>query len=63
MAILFKRSNGFYYQIDDSNGRKIWRSTGTRSKAEALKIVARFTTPEVPQPIRKLSLTQFESQF
>ena len=37
MASLYLRSNGYYYLLTLVHGRRIWKSTGCKHKAEALK--------------------------
>ena len=39
MATLIRRSNGIYYIITKTNGRRVWKSTGCRRKSGALKYI------------------------
>jgi len=39
MSSLVKRSNGVYYQVTSVGNRRIWRSTGVRTRAEAQRII------------------------
>ena len=39
---LFKRSNGFYYILFEELGRKRWKSTRCRLKADALKSLTKL---------------------
>jgi len=61
MATLFKRSNGIYYHVTNHHGRKSWRSTGTRSRSEAKKLIASGFRREA-QPTN-YTLTQFLERF
>jgi integrase len=60
MASLFRRSNGIYYLAKTLNGRRVWESTGTRNKAEALRYLTQKQKPTPQQPSLKLS--QFQTQ-
>src|SRR5437667_7750800 len=62
MATLFKRPNGYYYLISESGGKRIWRSTGARTKAEARKIVSQDFKSE-PAPVAQHTLSSFSNQF
>ena len=61
MPALFKRSNGIYYHVTSFHGRRIWRSTGVRSRFDALRVVENNLTREKPN--HDLTLSQFGSQF
>lgn len=61
MASLFKRRNGFYYQVVTLHGRRIWRSTGARSINEAEKFLRKRSKPRKPHT-PKLTLSQFTPQ-
>ncbi len=39
MATLIRRSNGIYYIITKTNGRRVWKSTGCTRKSGALKYI------------------------
>ena len=61
MSSLVKRSNGVYYHITCIAGKRIWRSTGARTKGEAKKVIA--DGPRSARSIPDLTLTQFLTQF
>lgn len=62
MATLFKRSNGIYYYVTSHLGRRVWRSTGARSRAEAEKFISSgFKSEDNHTP--DVTLSQFTSQF
>ncbi|HXG38677.1 MAG TPA: tyrosine-type recombinase/integrase [Bacteroidota bacterium] len=62
MATLFKRSNGIYYYVTSHHGRRVWRSTGARSRAEAEKFISSgFKSRDAHNP--DLTLSQFTPQF
>ena len=60
MASLFRRSNGYYYVLKTVNNRRVWESTGTRNKAEALKHLFQEQKPPTHTP--SLRLSQFQDQ-
>jgi len=60
MASLFRRSNGYYYVLKTVNNRRVWESTGTRNKAEALKQLIQGQKPTTHPASLKLS--QFQNQ-
>jgi site-specific recombinase XerD len=39
---LFKRSNGYYYLVYEEDGRRKWKSTGTRLRTEAFRALTDF---------------------
>ncbi len=61
MACLFRCPNGFYYEVSNLHGRRIWRSTGCRRKSDALKFLASERKEAHRRP--QLTLSQFEKQF
>jgi len=61
MACLIRRSNGVYYLVTSFHGRRIWKSTGARKKAEALKFLAESARRQ--SSTTELSLSQFTTQF
>lgn len=61
MASLFLRSNGVYYVLSLIKGRRVWRSTGTKDKSEALRFLAE--TRYVLGEIRSLRLEQFRARL
>lgn len=59
---LYKRSNEFWYIGSIENGRRVWKSSGTKIKGEALKVICNFEqSPK--QEIHLLTLSEFETQF
>ena len=60
MAILVKRSNGFYYSITYVNGRRVWKSTGTSSRSKALLLVERNEVDASKKP-EVITLEQFQA--
>jgi site-specific recombinase XerD len=62
MASLHKRSNGVYSYITYINGRHVWRSTGSRSKKEAERIIA-SNFKEKKKQAPRLTLSMFSVKF
>jgi len=59
---LYRRSNGIWYIGYIHEGRKVWKSSGTKLKAEALNALKDFEYQSI-EKIPKLSFTQFVEQF
>jgi integrase len=59
---LYKRSNGFWYIGHLEDGRRRWRSTGSRLKTEALKALTEFAETIKPK-ISTVLFSQFVQQF
>jgi integrase len=62
VATLFKRSNGIYYVVEDRDGRRVWRSTGARTRRDALNATRRVE-PKPVKPPKKPSLSKFSETF
>ena len=62
MATLFKRSNGIYYVVEIRNGKRFWRSTGARTRRDALKATKRVD-PIPVKPSKQISVSQFSEIF
>jgi len=65
MASLFRRSNGIYYLVTIVNGKQVWRSTGCKTKAQALKWLS-GSEQQIPfeEPIPTgILLSEFRTQF
>ena len=62
MAILFRRSNGIYYHITSQNGRRVWRSTGKRTRRDAEKYLRNIALAGQPKT-RNGSQTPLFSKF
>ena len=62
MAILFRRSNGIYYHITSQNGRRVWRSTGKRTRKEAERYLRNVALEGQPRT-RNGSQTPLFSEF
>jgi hypothetical protein len=41
-VFLFKRNNGVYYWGIEIDGKRRWKSTGTKNKSEALRKISEF---------------------
>ena len=50
---LFKRQTGIYYIVYDENGKRRWKSTGTKRKNKAIKVLTNFQNLTTPQPVRR----------
>jgi len=59
---LFKRSNGFYYVVYDQDDRRRWKSTGAKTRSEALRALADLGTVLRPSH-RTLRYAQFVEEF
>lgn len=60
--ILYRRSNGVYYIEYQDKGRKRYKSTGSKTKADALRVLTefgRYTKARTHSPI----LSEFIGQF
>ncbi len=55
---LFKRQTGVYYIVYDENGKRRWKSTGTKRKNEAIKVLTDFQKLTTPRPIHR-TLVEF----
>ncbi|MEX0735944.1 MAG: tyrosine-type recombinase/integrase [Bacteroidota bacterium] len=60
MASIFRRSNGYYYILKTVNNRRVWESTGTRNKTEALKYL--IQGQKANNPDANLKFSQFQHQ-
>ncbi len=61
MPILFKRSNGIPYLVQEEGKRK-WKSTGERQKPAALRVLLNFEQSRMPSSPR-VSLQSFIKDF
>jgi site-specific recombinase XerD len=61
MASLIKRSNGFYYLVTCLNGKRIWQSTGSKTKPGALKFLK--SRKRKTKKTNNLTLSQFKTQY
>jgi hypothetical protein len=61
-SCLFRRSTGVYYVLYTRDGRRRWKSTGCKTKTDALKAVAEFEELSEPKPARTL-LSDFIHEF
>ena len=55
---LFKRQTGVYYIAYEDNGKRRWKSTGTKRKNEAIKTLTNFQKLTNPPPVRR-TLAEF----
>lgn len=64
MATLIRRSNGIYYLVSYQGGKRQWRSTGARRKADAERAVRNLALnpPENPLP-RGITLSELALKF
>lgn len=60
MSTLFRRSNGTFYLLTSLNGRRIWKSTGCKTRTKSLKWLAE-QEKQVKAP--ELVLSRFRTQF
>jgi hypothetical protein len=61
MASLIQRSNGFYYLVTYLNGKRIWQSTGSKTKPGAIRFIkSRKRKSKKPN---NLTLSQFKTQY
>lgn len=61
MPTLIKRSNGIFYQVSYQTGRRIWRSTGVRTKPLALRAIEDGLDRSKPK--RSITMAQFSAEF
>lgn len=59
---LYKRSNGYWYIGYLINRRRAWKSSGTKRKNEALKILTRFDE-QAKHDFSEMTFSEFEKQF
>ena len=59
---LLKRSNGFWYVLYEADGRTRWKSTRTRSRAEATKSLSNLKDLLKPRA-RVILLSRFTQEF
>lgn len=55
---LFKRQTGIYYIVYEEVGKRRWKSTGTKRKNEAIKVLTDFQNLTTPKPVRR-TLSEF----
>ncbi|RPI00639.1 MAG: site-specific integrase [Ignavibacteriae bacterium] len=61
MASLIQRSNGFFYLVTYLNGKRIWQSTGSKTKPGAIRFLkSRKRKNKKPNNI---TLSQFKTQY
>ncbi len=60
---LFHRSNGIYYIGWYAGGKRRWRSSGCRRKADALRHLREFQTTLTPQTPLVLTISEFQHEF
>jgi integrase len=66
MAILFRRSNGVYYHVTSLKGKRIWRSTGKRSRLDAekyLRNIALEGQNKAEKESRGITFTEFVARW
>ena len=61
MPSLVKRSNGIYYQVTFLAGRRIWRSTGEKTKSGARRSIKESVERAERKP--DLTVSQFATHF
>lgn len=61
MPSLIQRSNGYFYLVTHVNGKRVWQSTGAKTKTDALKFIADRKRKSKKSNI--LTLGQFRTQF
>ena len=61
MASLIQRSNGFYYLVTYLNGKRIWQSTGSKTKPGAIRYLK--SRKRKSKKINNLTLSQFKTQY
>ena len=61
MASLFRRSNGIYYLVSLHHVKRVWESTGSKNKSEALRYLVERKRQAKDQ--RLLTFSQFRTQF
>lgn len=59
---LYQRSNGFWYIGELVDGRRAWKSTGKKTKADALKVLRDYDLKPRPKIVVQL-LSDFAYQF
>jgi site-specific recombinase XerD len=62
MTNLFQRSNGFFYLLIESNGKRRWISTKTRNRSEALRFLVQFES-NPKQSAKSPSLSAFIAEL
>jgi integrase len=62
MACLFQRSNGIFYLVGMYRGRRVWRSTGMKNRADA-EIVSRTDFPQMMKSNRVPMFQDFTVGF
>jgi integrase len=61
MKTLYKRPNGIYYHVVVKHGRRIYQSTGAKTKSEAEKFLSKNSNPI--ESISYLTLSKYAPQF
>ncbi len=61
MASLIQRSNGFYYLVTYLNGKRIWQSTGSKTKPGAIRFIK--SKKRKSRKTNNLTLSQFKTQY
>jgi integrase len=61
MASLIQRSNGFYYLVTYLNGKRIWQSTGSKTKPGAIRFIK--SRKRKSRKTNNLTLSQFKTQY
>lgn len=59
---LYKRPNGFWYIGYWNDGRRLWKSSETKSKSEALKVLQTFEE-HLKQDVPKITFNEFVKEF
>jgi integrase len=62
MGSLIRHKSGVYYSITSLNGKRVWRSLGTKNRMEAYKKFLSETKHEVKKP-KSLSLADAQDQY